>query len=100
MAGVRSKDLSCKNKLGHPRLFSSLSQQVELSMFMATRYPGHALRVLCKTTVCIKISHSHSLITAARYVAVGKIGFAGEFRWLGASSQCQAGTALFWFHIY
>ncbi|DBA76192.1 hypothetical protein WJX77_003854 [Trebouxia sp. C0004] len=27
MAGVRSKDLSCKNKLGHPRLFSSLSQQ-------------------------------------------------------------------------
>ena len=86
MAGVRSKDLSCKNKLGHPRLFSSLSQQVELSMVMVTRYPGHALRVLCQTTVCIKTSHPHRLIIAARYVAVGKIGYAGEFPWHGASS--------------
>lgn len=31
MAGIRSKDLSCKNKLGYPRLFASLCQQVRFT---------------------------------------------------------------------
>ena len=81
MAGIRSKDLSCKNKLGYPRLFASLSQQVRRNLTMLVAcYLLHATHLAAGAFLTL-LSDVVGTLNEFRYAAVVQGDTARYLRW-------------------